>query len=212
MYQERMLGYYPKVIQNVLEFRGLIDSEYPEIEDLESIREQVLDDAYLLTMNEDRIKDWERILNLKPVEGSTLEDRRDSVIATIRGQGKLNSKLIDVIVSSFTGGIAESWIIDSVLYVKVYPPSNSKPYIFDNVRNVLMSKIPAHLGLNIYRNYATWGGIKSYSQTWENVNNTFPSWEHVKFFMATDTKNVFEYLVDESGNSITNELDEKLFN
>lgn len=212
MYQERMNRYFPEVIRTIKEFQAIIDSEYPEFEDLSVKRENVLNNAYLTTMDESRIVEWEKILKLKPIAESTLNDRRDAVIATIRGQGKLNSKLIEAIVSSFTGGIVESWIIDSVLYVKVYPPSYNKTYIFDNVKNVLATKIPAHLDLVVYRNHATWGGIRAYAPTWGDVSENFETWNDVKFFISSSSEDIFEYLVDESGNSITNELNSKLFN
>lgn len=212
MYQERMSSCYPEVIRAVEEFKAIVDSEYPEFEDLSANQEKVLNNAYLLTMDEDRLSEWEKILSLKPLAGSTVEDRRESVIGAIRGQGKLNTTVIEAIVSSFTGGITESWIIDSILYVKIYPPANNKSYIFDNVKNALASKVPAHLELNVFRNYATWGAIKSYAPTWGDVYEKFKTWNDVKFIISSSNDNVFEYIVDESGNSITNELNNKLFN
>ena len=211
MYQERMSGYYPEVIRAIKEFQAIIDGEYPEFENLDANRESVVNNAYLMTMDESRLAQWEKILNLVPIPGCTVEDRRDSVIASIRSQSKLNSKVIDAIVTSFTGGIAESWIIDSVLYVKIYPPAYNKTYIFDNVENAIRTKVPAHLDVNIYRKYATWGEIKSYAKTWGGVAENFATWGDVVCFITSDD-DVFEYIVDESGNSITNERGHKLFN
>ena len=212
MYQERMNSYLPEVIRTIEEFQGIIDGEYPEFEELSVERENVLKNAYITTMDEVRIAEWEKILKLTPIKGSTIDDRRDSVIASIRGQGKLNSKLIEAIVSSFTGGIVDSWIIDSTLYVEIYPPSYNKTYIFDNVKNALAAKIPAHLDLLVYRNHSTWGGIRSYANTWGGVSENFETWGDVKFFISSSSDNVFEYIVDESGNSIADELGSKLFN
>lgn len=212
MYKERMNRYFPEVIRNINEFKAIIDAEYPEFEELSINRENVLNNAYITTMDESRIEQWEKILRLKPVANSTLEDRRDSIIATIRGQGKLNTQLIETIVSSFTGGIVESWVIDSILYVKIYPPANDKSYIFDNVKNVLATKLPAHLGLVVYRNYATWGEVSAYTPTWGGISENFATWNDVKFLISDAGDFVYEYLVDESGNSITNEFNTKLFN
>lgn len=213
MYQERMKGYYPQVIRNIKEFNGIIDGEYPEFENLNLSLENVLNNAYLMTMDENRLVEWEKLLNLIPLIGSTVEDRRESVIAAIRGQGKLNTKVIEAIVASFTGGTAESWIIDSKLYVKVLPPPNSKVYIFDNVESSLASKIPAHLELKVFRNYAKWDEIKSYAETWGGVDENFATWNDVNFFSSsTGGDDIFEYIVDEDGNTIANELNKKLFN
>ena len=163
-------------------------------------------------MDESVLVEWEKILGLKPTKDATVENRRDSVIAAIRGQGKMNTSLIEAIVSSFTGGIAESWIIDSILYVKIHPPEYNKTYIFDTVEQALALKIPSHLEMKVYANYSTWNEIKSYAPTWSEVDNKFQTWEKVKFFVSSSNNDVYEYIVDESGKSIKNELNNKLFN
>lgn len=212
MYQERMNSYYPEVIRAIYEFNAIIDGEYPEFEELSISRENVLNDAYLTTMGESRIADWEKILNLTPRTGSTVDSRRDSVIAAIRGQGKLNTKTIENIIKTFTGGTVESWIIDSLLYIKIYPPSNNKVYDFDAVTNAITAKLPAHLSAFIYRNYSAWQGVKDYAVTWGGVAENFATWNDVKSFGAASIEDIFEYVVDESGNLISNELNDRLFN
>ena len=182
MYQERMLGYYPQVIQAILEFKGIIDAEYPEFEDLALANEQMLNDAYLTTMSEGRVKQWESVLGITPVEGSTVQDRRETIIARIRGQGKLNTALINSIVSVFTGGTANSWVADSTLYVEITPPPNDKQYIFENVEQELAMKVPAHLAFKVSRNYYKWLDIQEKYQTWQDVKDNFNNWEEVLLF------------------------------
>lgn len=183
MYRERMNGYYPYVIQKILEFQAIIDGEYPEFEDLEFAKEQVLNNAYLATMGEDRIVEWEQILGIKPIENSSISDRRETIIARIRGQGKLNNSLINSIVNTFTGGTANSWVDNSVLYVEITPPPGNKQYQFANVEQEISNKVPAHLGLQVSRNYYTWGEIKSTNSTWEDVKTNFDNWEDVYLFV-----------------------------
>ena len=182
MYRERMNSYYPEVIQSILEFQAIIDSEYPEFEKLEECNEKVLADAYLLTMSEDRIKEWESMLGIHPLEGSSVEDRRETIVARIRGQGKLNTEMINTIVKTFTGGTANSWIKDSTLYVEITPPPKNKQYRFENVEQELAKKVPAHLGFEVSRNYNTWGEIKDTYSTWGDVKSNFTVWEEVLLF------------------------------
>ena len=183
MYRERMNSYYPQVIQSILEFQAIIDSEYPEIESANVSKEDVLANAYLTTMDIDRIIQWEKLLGIRPIEGSSKEDRRETIIARIRGQGKLNSALINTIVNTFTGGTAKSWIKDSILYVEIIPPPKNKQYRFENVEQELAKKIPAHLGFEISRNYFTWEDIKNSFTTWEDVNSANDTWEDVFLFV-----------------------------
>lgn len=179
MYRERMNSYYPQVIQAILEFQAIIDSEYPEFEELNKNNEQVIADAYLLTMTEARVKEWESMLGIRPVENSSVDDRRETILARIRGQGKLNTEMINTIVNTFTGGTANSYVKDSTLYVEITPPPNNKQYKFENVEQELAKKIPAHLGFKISRNYYTWGETKNNFSTWGDVNSYFDKWEDV---------------------------------
>ena len=183
MYKERMNGYYPLVVQAIKEFQAIINSEYPEIEALHEGNERVLTDAYLTTMTEERIEQWEKILKIQPIENSTIEDRRDTILARVRGQGKLNTALINSIVNTFTGGTAISYIVDSVLYVEITPPPENKQYQFTNVEQELALKVPSHLGLRVARNYYTWNDIITYAPTWQRVYDSFETWEDVYLYV-----------------------------
>lgn len=185
MYQQRMNEYYPKVIRSITEFKSIINSEYPEFDLLAEGKDRVTNDAYLLTMGEDRVKEWEEILSIKPIVGSSVSDRRETVIARIRGQGKLNTELINSIVNVFTGGTANSWVKDSILYVEIIPPPDNKQYQFANVEQELSKKVPAHLGFKVSRNYYEWGEIQTglHLETWGDVNDYFDKWEDVLLFI-----------------------------
>ena len=183
MYRERMNGYYPEVIQKITEFKSIIDAEYPEFEDVSLVKDSVTDNAYLTSMGESRIAEWEQFFGIRPVSGSTLSDRRETIIARIRGQGKLNSELINAIVGTFTGGTANSWVENSILYVEITPPHNNKQFIFANVEQELAKKVPAHLGFEVSRNYFEWRDIQSTHPTWQDIKNNFETWNDVYLFV-----------------------------
>ena len=190
MYRERMNEYYPQVIRSILEFKAIIDGECPEFEQLSVERDNILANAYLPTMDENRIKQWESMLNIRKIEGSSVEDRRDTIIARIRGQGKLNTKMINTIVGTFTGGTAKSWVKDGTLYVEITPPPNNKQYIFENVERELSNKIPAHLKLNVSRNYITWEELQNICATWVDVYASFDKWEDVLLFVESENDKI----------------------
>ena len=183
MYRKRMNDYYPQVIQSILDFQAIIDAEYPEFEKLEETNDRILSDAYLLTMTESRVKEWEEMLGIPPLEDSTIDDRRDTVVARIRGQGKLNSKLINTIVNTFTGGTANSWIENNTLYVEITPSKNNKQFRFENVEQEIANKIPAHMGYNISRNYYDWNNLKTNFATWGDVKSTVETWTDIYLFV-----------------------------
>lgn len=182
IYKERMIGSYPKVIQDILEFKAIINAEYSEFEAQRIGRDHLIQDAYLSTMAEDRIKEWEQVFGITPIEGSTLSDRRETIIARIKGQGKLNTALINNIVHTFTGGSANSWIKNSTLYVEITPPPGNKQYQFDNVKQELSKKVPAHLNFKVSRNYYEWSQVKTTFATWQDVKNA-GTWEDIYLFV-----------------------------
>lgn len=179
---ERMLNYYPEVIKKILEFQAFIKSEGFEVDFLKNDIELSVNEAYLTTMGEERISEWEKALGLEYSADDTLEDRRDAIIARIRGQGKLNTALINSIVSAFTGGTAESFIENSTLVVKIQPPPDSKVYKFYNVTRELSKKIPAHLGLLVTKDYATWGQVAENYTCWEAISQ-LDSWEELMLYL-----------------------------
>lgn len=180
---ERMLNYYPQVVQQILEFQALIKSEGFEIDFLKSDIQLLVNEAYLTKMGKERVASWEKALGMYYSTGDTLQDRQDAIVARIRGQGKLNTESINAIVDAFTGGTAVSYIKNSVLHVKISPPPENKQFKFDNVKRELAKKVPAHLGLEVMRNYATWGEIKNNFYDWNRVNQ-LASWEELSLWVA----------------------------
>jgi hypothetical protein len=185
MYHERMLNYYPQAIQDIEEFQAIVDGECPEVEEIKTCVDSVIADAYWSTMSEERVEEWEKLLTIRPVVGSTLENRRDTIIARLRGQGKLNTKLIKTIVSTFTNAECNTWIENSTLYVHLLPPQNGKNYILDNVIQELSLKVPAHLKLVVDRAWQSWGDLNSKYTDWAAVRQVYGTWEDVLFDSQT---------------------------
>lgn len=184
MHRERMLGYYPNAIKSILEFNAIIDTESQEVDSLAINKETVLSDAYLPTMSERRIIQWENELGIKPSDNATLESRRGNVISRINGRGKLNTNLINSIVKSFTGNGCECWIDDSTLYVKLFPFGEygaSVDSVIANIANELSNKIPTHLGLQIRLIYNSWRDVDANNANWKTVNMAHKTWEDVLY-------------------------------
>ena len=180
---ERMMKYYPEVIRKLLEFQALVKSEGFEIDFLRNDVELTLNEAYLSTMSEGRVESWEKALGIVYASGDSLQDRRDTIIARIRGQGKLNTALINSIVNAFTGGTAQSYIKNGVLYVKVTPPPDNKQYKFTNIVQELKKKMPVHLGLEVTRNYATWKEVSENFANWNSVKE-LDTWQSLADWTA----------------------------
>lgn len=183
MIQDRMRGYYPPVVINIKDIAAIVDAEYPEFEGLDESEMQIFYDKYLVEgeVSEDRIKAWEAELNLSVTADATMADRRDAIIARIRGGNKLNTQTISNIVNAFTGGQAKAYIENSTLYVAILSPADNHTYIFENVEREIERLKPAHLGLSVYRAYKTWNQIKTTYSTWNDVKVGLDTWLDVEY-------------------------------
>lgn len=179
----RMLNYYPQVIKQILEFQALMYAEGFEIDFLKSDMQLVANNAYLTTMDESRIAQWEKLFELPYNPDNSIEDRRERIMAEFRGNDKLNTASIESIVNTFTKGSVWSFIKDGVLNVQILPPGDNKTYRFENVESALKKRVPAHLGLLVTRHYATWGEIQDNFISWETVAS-MQNWDELKMYVA----------------------------
>ena len=176
---ERMLSYYPEVIKQIEEINAITNSEGYEFDELKLQSEDVLNNAYLLTIGEDRIAEWEKLLSIRPLVNSTLQNRRDTIIARIRGQGKLNTDTINSIVKAFTGGYAECEMLLNAITVQITPPPENKNFQIEDVKQELRRRLPAHIDLLVSKKYLNWSQVETKYQTWGNVNSSCRTWGDV---------------------------------
>ena len=188
-YNEQMLNYYPEVIKAIREFQALIKVQSLEVEEMHVELVKLLENAYVGTADVDTITKWERMLGITPLEQGTdsmetwLSDRRETILARLYNVEKLNTKSINDIIKIFTGGTAISYFRDGTITVLIQPPRDNKQYKFENVEGEISKKIPAHLGLSVKRNYATWGEIKENFTDWGAIKN-LANWNELRLYIA----------------------------
>ena len=179
---KRMLDYYPYIIKIIEDFQALMFAEGFEIDFATSEFDFAINDAYLTTMSESRVSEWEKALGITPLSTDTIQQRRDVIISKFRGGSKLNTESISSIVKAFTNGDAISSFKDGVLKVEVRPPLENKEFKFSDVENALRIRIPAHIQLNVVRDYATWDDVKSNYASWNSVYS-LNNWNELKAYL-----------------------------
>lgn len=182
----RMFNYWPYVVSIISDFKAIINGEFPEFEVLWESKQDVLENAFLESMGEPRIAQWEEVLHLNRTASDTVDMRRAIVIARLQRHGKLNTSSINELVKVFTGGTARSYVENSSLYVWIEPPENSREYRFDAVYAELKRRMPAHLGLNVSRPYQTWGDVKTKCATWSDEGTMYDTWNDTQFDIANN--------------------------
>lgn len=179
----RMINYYPNAVKVLLEFQAMIQSLGFELDFLKGEFNFTFNDAFLSTMGIDRIKQWEKSLSISITPNSTLEDRRNAIMARLQSRFKLNTESISAIVKTLTNGTCTSYFKDSCIYVEIAPPDSQQIEVFPTVENELKRRKPAHLDLRLYRKFSTWGDIKDNFSSWEDVKESLTDWKAVKFYL-----------------------------
>lgn len=177
---QRMLEYLPIFLREVPEIQAILESQGHEVDRFRDNIKIVINDAYILSASESRIQEWEQ--KLKIIPAGTLEQRKQFLLAVLRGQGKLNETKIKTIVKTFTGGDAVVTFENSTLGVKILPPDAGDIYLFPDVERALSPRIPAHIGLIVRRWYCVWADIKQNYTDWTSVSQA-GSWQDVKNYI-----------------------------
>ena len=148
---------------------------------LESIFKEVVDNAFIKTMNEEALSKIEKEFNIIPSIDQTLEDRRSLLISILRGIGVTNIAKIKNIVESFTHGEVEV-ITDNPHYffkVKFVSEMGVPPRIND-VKKAIDKVKPAHLDYDFEFKYNTWDDIKRAGITWDYCKTHGITWEDLR--------------------------------
>lgn len=174
-----LINYLPLFLQEVEDYKQLLDSLDTEVKILNDGVEYTLNQANILTADEYRISEWEDFLQIQ--KQGDLYQRKLYIIATLTTVGKLNKTKIEDIVNIYTnGGGAIVEFRDSTIHVKVKPPAGSEDFLFPDIERTLNVMKPAHLGLVVTRYYTRWLDIKDKFTTWGELREKELTWRDVK--------------------------------
>ena len=176
----KMIGWYPTTVVAVDALRAVNDVVGHELDNARARGALLNNNAFLFWMDESRLAEWENALEIDVPENSTVEERRNVIIAKIRGQNKFNVSNIKSIVKTFTGGDAEVTVANGVISVTVLPPNNGQLYNQSALVWELKNKIPAHMQLNIERYYSTWGDVKNNETSGQSIRSGYTYWDALK--------------------------------
>ena len=144
----------------------------------------ILTDAFLTTMGESRIREWEIWLKLPPT--GTLEERRSRIAQKFGVVSKLNEREIKTLVATLHNDArAKVQLLDSDIKITVIPlPEHQTDELdFTSLTSQLSVRKPCHLGLIIERGYSTWGGVRDGRlRSWGEVR-ALKDWEEVLLYI-----------------------------
>lgn len=181
---KRMMEYLPPFWHEYAEMQQILQNEGLELDDLDDSSNCILNDAFILTMGESRIEEWEAWLKLPP--NGTLDDRRMAILSYFAVIAKMTRESIEVLVASlYSNARAEVIFKNSTISItiKPLPDHDSDELDFQRLLNQLKLRKPCHITLFTERWHCTWGDIKNGFNTWQALKDDRKSWQHVLEFI-----------------------------
>lgn len=181
---ETLIGRLPYFWHEYPEMTELQKALGIELTDADKQREYILQDAFIMSMGESRIQEWEKWLDLPPT--GTLEDRRLAILGYFAVISKLTRESIQTLTASlYNGARAIVKFKDSTIYITIKPlPENAFNEIdFNLILTQLKRRKPCHISLYTDRYIGSWGEVKSGLNTWQNVKNTCGIWDNVYLYI-----------------------------
>lgn len=153
----------PEVIIQIPDIKQVYDAVDKQIEKLTAAVDQMEDDIFLESMGEEKIKLWEEMLRIKPLDDDTLSDRR------FRIQSKVLEKLpysYRVVVRKLTALVPDGMQItrsDKNMIVKLTLASKKK---INDVAELLEVTLPLNMNYEVIIMFHTYGFFKDKRMTY----------------------------------------------
>lgn len=181
---KRMMEYLPPFWHEYAEMQQILQNEGLELDDLNEDSECILNDAFILTMGESRIEEWEAWLKLPP--NGTLQDRRMTILSYFAVISKMTRESIQTLVRSLYSEARSEVVFKNstiTITIKPLPDHDSDELDFQRLLDQLKLRKPCHITLFTKRWYCTWGDIKNGFNTWQALKDDRANWQHVIEFI-----------------------------
>lgn len=148
------LSRLPERLQSVTEFSALADTVNPEIDATNAAVGLMAANAMISTADENGVKRWEKILGVSTPMNSTLQARKDALIARLMTKPPINLETLREIIEAYMGLGVEISVTGSV--ITVLYRGLSRIWDLSPLYATLYETIPASLLVQIAYKYLTW--------------------------------------------------------
>ena len=142
--------YWPRYLQELIEFQQIANAEQPEFEKALSDVKSAADDFFLVSLSEYGCGRWEKILGLSVEPGDTLQDRRDRILIKYLDQlpytYRTLLKYLATVSEDFTAQV-DAWAREKELYARNAVAQAERER--DALAATLGQMIPANLVLRL---------------------------------------------------------------
>lgn len=176
---EVMKSYYPKFYDRIKEMQAILFAEGYMLDEVEMATEIILNNMFIVHMDESSVSALERFLSITPLSYQTLDDRKNVLLSHFRGNGSVSMSSLESIVETIAKGDCEGELKDvdkdGNRGISFHIMNSDIRDSLNDVISAIMRHIPAHLWFEIvYEPAIIARGAKAYTQVSQS-NNTIIS-------------------------------------
>lgn len=178
MEPKRLIDYLPDVLKPFREFQEITGAEQLETDQLRQNIQTVFDNQFISTADADAIVRYEKIYNIVPFAGGTLDDRRFAILVKINSELPYTLRALRNKLDALCGEDGYTFDLDYGNYTVMVKLELTAKYQFNNIKDTLAEMLPANLLIDLDLRYNQWGMVSAKKLKWGNVVNR--TWENLK--------------------------------
>ena len=165
--QRKLIDYLPGIMQELEEFKQIMNAEQRQIDDLWTVIYGILDEAFVETAKNAGLKRWETILNIIPLDTDTPEVRRMRIHAKMLEDAPYTWNNLRQMLGGLCGENGYTLELKAKEYVLVIKVALTSKKLKNEVEAMAERVVPANLILDIDLMYNTYDLLKQL--TWEQA-------------------------------------------
>lgn len=177
--QRNIFDYLPRVYEELLESREILNAEQAEFERLNANIDDVLAQFFVDTATWG-LAQWERVVGVVSDANKPIAERRSVIKAKLRGAGVVTVAHIKDVAESWYSGETEirEEFADYKIVVK-FVSSYGVPSNLGDVEAALREIIPAHLTLEFEFKYVTYAQLKTQNSDYNAITARAVSYDGI---------------------------------
>ncbi len=178
-----MLGYLPPYYGSSRVMAAILQAQGAELDMLRRALDAVLDQVFVARATWG-LDTWERELGLPVAPEATLDQRRERIIARLRGLGTATIGLVRKVAESYEHGDV-AIIENQPAYTVVvrFIDSRGVPANMADLQAAIRAVLPAHLEVAYEFTYLTWAELDARSLTWDALDALGLDWPALEVYI-----------------------------
>jgi len=158
-----ILTYLPQIMQQLEQFKQIANAENPEINALWAAIEDLLNNQFVVSANEDGIAKYETLLDIQPKATDELEVRRFRVLGRITESIPYTYNALKAQLNNLCGNDGYTINLNNETYTLIVKVALTSKKQYDEVDALLKRTVPANIVIDLDLLYNSYEVLNNYT-------------------------------------------------